>query len=165
MMLIVFVTRPELIVQIRYEEQLAEARASGRDLPREPITLISPETRHKLHELFRERQLPPHFWSRCKAIFEYARQHGVEVLDHLPVPVAPLPVDQQRWIDRAITSRSKQTYMHYICALQDALLDSQALPVEPSVPLNSKERNQIRKVLGDLRAVMYFKRRVAATAS
>ena len=165
MMLIIFVTRPELILQIRYEEQLAEAKARGRDLPREPITLISPETRHKLHELFRERQLPPHFWSRCKAIFQYARQHGVEVLDHLPVPVAPLPADPQRLIDSAITSRPKQMYMHYICALQDALLDGQPLPVEPSVPLSSKERNQMRKVLGDLRAVIYFKGRVAATAS
>jgi hypothetical protein len=55
--------------------------------------------------------------------------------------------------------------MHYICAQQDALLAGQALPVEPSIPLSSKERNQMRKALGDLRAVMYFKRRVAATAA
>ena len=164
LVLVSFVTRPELIVQIRYEEQLAEARASSRDLPREPITLISPEVRQKLHELFRDRLLPPHFWLRCKAIFEYVRQHGVEVLDHLPVPVAPLPADQQRWIDSAITSRPKQTYMHYICARQDALLDGQALPVEPSVPLSSKERNQMRKALGDMRAVMYFKGRVSAAS-
>ncbi|PSM31407.1 hypothetical protein BVG81_005540 [Haliangium sp. UPWRP_2] len=165
LMLIDFVAHPDLILQIRYEEQLAEARASGRPLPREPITLISNETRQNLHELFTMHMLPSHFWSRCRAIFDYVRQHGVEVLAHLPVPLPPLPAPEQRFIDTAVTSAPKRAYMNYVCDRQDALLSGEPLPVEPSVPLSSKERNQLRKTLEDLRAVMYFKGRAASFGS
>ena len=156
-MLSTFIVSPELMVQIRYEEQLVEARVTGRNPPREPTTLIRQETRRNLHELFRDRLLPPHFWALCNVTFEYVRQHGVEALAHLPVPVQPLPAIEQQWLETAITSPHKRAYMHYVCARQDALLAGQALPVEPSVSLSSKERNQIRKALEDLRAVMYVK--------
>lgn len=165
LMLIDFVAHPDLILQIRYEEQLAEAIASGRPRPREPITLISHETRQNLHELFTMHVLPSHFWSRCRAIFDYVRQHGVEVLAHLPVPLPPLPAPELRFIDTAVTSAPKRAYMNYVCARQDALLSGEPLPIEPSVPLSSKERNQLRKALEDLRAVMYFKGRATSFGS
>lgn len=156
-MLSTFIVSPELMIQIRYEEKLVEAKAKGCDLPREPITQIRPEARRNLHELFRDRLFPPHFWSLCNATFEYVRRHGAEVLAHLPVPVQPLPATEQQRLEAAIMSPPKRAYMHYVCARQDALLSGQALPVEPHVPLSSKERNQIRKMLEDLRAVMYVK--------
>lgn len=162
LMLAAFVVHPELMVQIRYEEQLAEAKATGRPLPREPVTLIRQEARQNLRELFKNQLLPPYFWSRCRAIFEYVRQHGIDVLAHLPVPISGVSATEIRWIENAMTNPHKRAYMHYVCSRQDALLSGQALPTEPSVPISSKERNQVRKVLEDLRAVMYFKERVAA---
>ena len=59
----------------------------------------------------------------------------------------------------------KRAYMHYVCARQDAMLAGQVLPLEPRVPLSSKERNQIRKMLEDLRAVMYVKGRMIPPSS
>lgn len=165
LLLIEFVTHPELIMQIRYEEQLADAKTSGRSAPREPTTLLGHEQRQHLHALFTGRMVRSHFWSLCKAIFEYARQHGVEALAYLSVPIPPLPETEQHWIETAIKSLPKRTYMHYVCARQDALLGDQPMPVEPSVPLSTKERSRIRKIMQDLRAVMFFKRCVSSAAS
>ena len=163
-MLTTFIMSPELMIQIRYEERLYDAKANGLDLPREPVTLIRQEARRNLHELFRDRVFPPRFWVLCNEVFDYARQHGVEVLAHLPVPPALLPSAERQWIETAITNLPMRTYMNYVCAWQDALLHRQAVPVEPSVPLSAKERKQIQKILGDLRAVMYFRDCVARSA-
>lgn len=157
-----FVISPALMLQLRYEEQLAESKASGRPAPREPTTLISNDNRQHVHTMFTGRSLPPHFWSRCKAVFEYVRQHGVDALVHLPMPMPPLPKADQRWIEAAISRPAKRTYMHFVCARQDAQLSDQPLPAEPQVPLSSKDRNQIRRAMQDLRAVMFFKRSVAS---
>ena len=89
----------------------------------------------------------------------------MEALAYLPVPVPALPATEQRRIENAMTSRPKRTYMHYVCARQDAMLSDQALPVEPSVQLSAKERNQIRKAMQDLRAVMFFKRHASSSAT
>lgn len=163
LLLVDFVVHPELMMQIHYEERLAAARASGQSPPREPVTLLPHEAQQHLHSLFTGRLVRPHFWSLCKAIFEYVRQHGAEVLAHLPVPIPPLPANEQRWLETALTSQPKRTYMQYVCARQDALLDGQPAPNEPNVSLSSKERNQIRKAMQDLRAVMSFKRRMASS--
>lgn len=157
-----FVISPALMLQLRYEEQLAEAKASGRPAPREPTTLISNENRRNVHSVFTDRSRRPHFWSRCKAVFEYVREHGVDVLVHLPMPMPPLPKEDQRFIKAAIANPARRTYMHYACARQDAQLSDQPLPAEPQVQLTSKERNQIRRAMQDLRAVMFFKRGVAS---
>lgn len=162
-LLVDFVVHPEVMLQVKYEEQLAEASASRRPPPREPVTMVSHEYRQHLHALFTGQLVRPHFWARLLAIFEFVRKHGVEVLAHLPVPVPALPEAGRHWIEKAITSAPKRTYMHYVCARQDAMIDGLPLPVEPNVPLSSKERNQIRRTLEDLRAVMLFKQRTAST--
>lgn len=161
--LVDFVVHPEVMLQVKYEEQLAEASARGLPPPREPVTMVSHEHRQHLHALFTGQLVRPHFWARLKAIFEFVRKHGVEVLAHLPVPIPALPEAERHWIEKAITSAPKRTYMHYVCARQDAMIDGLPLPVEPNVPLSSKERNQIRRTLEDLRAVMFFKQRAAST--
>lgn len=160
-----FVVHPALMLQIHYEEQLAEAKASGRPPPKEPITLISQEERQHLHSLFTGQIMRPHFWSRCKAIFEYVRQHGVEVLAYLPVPIPPLPPTEKRFIETVVANPAKRTYMSYVCARQDAQLSGQPLPAEPNVPISSKERNQIRRAMQDLRAVVFFKRSVVSAGA
>ena len=165
MMLIDFVSHPELMMQIRYEQQLAEAKANGRPLPREPTTMLGHEPRQHLHALFTGELIPSHFWPRCRAIFDYVRQHGTDVLAHLPVPVPPLPATEQQWIEEALRSPPKRTYMHYVCARQDALLSGLPVPIEPSVSLSSKERNQIRRTMQDTRAVMFFRKRSASSNS
>ena len=162
LLLIEFVAHPELMIQIHYEERLAQAKEIGRPPPREPVTLLSHEERQHLHALFTGRDMRPHFWSLCKAIFAYVKKHGLDVLAYLPVPVPPLPAAQQTWLTKALASPPKRAYMHYVCACQDALLNDQAAPAEPSSPLSAKERNQIRRAMKHLRAVMLFKKAASA---
>lgn len=164
-LLVDFLLHPEVMLQVTYEEQLAEARARGLPPPREPVTMVGHEHRHHLHALFTGTLVPPHFWARLKAMFAFIRKHGVDVLAHLPVPIPALPESDRLWLEKAITSPPKRTYMQYVCARQEAMLDGQPLPVEPSLPLSSKERNQIRRALEDLRAVMLFKRRAESPTS
>ena len=165
LLLLSFLVSPEMIIQVRFEEQIIEAKAKGRVLPHEPMAMISSESRRKLQALFKDPRLPPYFWPLCNAIFEYARQYGVEVLAHLPVPLAPLSATERQRIDTAITNIPERTYMNYFCARQDALLSGKAVPIEPRVPLSRRERQELQKILEDLRAVMYFKERVAHPGS
>ena len=164
-LLVDFLLHPEVMLQVTYEEQLAEARARGLPPPREPVTMVGHEHRQHLHALFTSTLVPPHFWARLKAMFAFIRKHGVDVLAHLPVPIPALPESDRLWLEKAISSPPKRTYMQYVCARQEAMLDGQPLPVEPSLPLSSKERNQIRRALEDLRAVMLFKRRAESPTS
>lgn len=159
-LLVSFVASHEYMIQLLYEERLAEAKASGRSEPKQPITNLSHKELSSIHAALTSARLPSHFTQQCRAVFAFLRRNGTDVLTTLPVALFPLDEDQRRPIQHAASNHSKRTYARYVCAWQDARLADQPLPVEPNVNLSSKERNEIRKMMRDLRNVMFFQKLV-----
>lgn len=159
-LLVNFVASPEYMIQLLYEERLAEAKASGRTAPKQPITSLSHKELSSIHAALTSARLPSHFTQQCKAVFAFLRRNGTDVLATLPLALFPLNEEQRRPIQHAASNPSKRTYARYVCAWQDARLADQPFPVEPNVNLSSKERNEIRKMMRDLRNVMLFQKLV-----
>ena len=161
----IFISQPKFLVQVDYEQRCEDALENGLPSPTAPGSLLSPEERNKVQELYRSQQMPPHFWALCKAIVAYVRQNGADVLPHLPIPMSPLLPDQRELVDNLMKTPAKRIYMQYVTNQLDALLDGQPLPVEPNVSLRPKERRQIIRAMQDLRNVLYFKKLTRRVAS
>ena len=58
----------------------------------------------------------------------------------------------------ALANPQKLSYLHYVFAWQESLLRSLPLPPEPNISISAKERNQLRRMMRDLRAVMLFEK-------
>lgn len=157
--LVRFVQFPERMIQLLYEERLAQARASGGPLPPQPPTGLSHDERKTIHEIL-EGMVSDHFMTLCKLIHAFARKYGLEVLDCLPTPPLPLPEADRQRMQSAIANREKLAYLRYVHTWQESLLRSLPLPTEPKVNLSGKERNQLRRMMRDLRAVMLFEKQV-----
>jgi hypothetical protein len=80
------------------------------------------------------------------------------VLDCLPTPLPPLPDAEKERLQRAFSNPRQLAYLHYVYEWQESLMRSLPLPREPDTTLSSKERNQLRWMMRDLRAVMFFEK-------
>lgn len=152
-----FVQQPEWMLQLLYEEHLSEAKASGAPLPPQPPTSLSYEERKTIHDIL-VGMVPAHFVMLCKLIHAFTRKYGLEVLGCLPTPPPPLPAAERQRLQSALANPQKLSYLHYVFEWQESLLRSLPLPPEPSISVSAKERNQLRRMMRDLRAVMLFEK-------
>lgn len=155
---VVFVAQPQLMIQADYEQRTEHALSLGLPLPSPPSTTLSKEERDQVQALLRRQQLPPAFWVRCRAIIEYVRHHGADVLGHLPIPMNPLSRTTMELVEQSIRNPAKRKYMHYIAEQFEARLDAKRLPLEPKVQLRPKECRFLFRHMQDLRTVMYYKK-------
>lgn len=157
-----FVMQVPWMIWLLNEERRQQAVARGLPAPREPVLALAAREREVMVKI--ARSAPPYFIPFCKILFMYLHDHGTEILELAPEPFFPLPAEQQQQVLRASRDPNQRAYMDYVCRWQDAQLDQQSLPDEPQVKLRSEQRNEIKKLLVDLRAVMFF-RRLATSVS
>lgn len=156
-LLIRFVQQPEWMLKLLHEERAAAAREAGLPTPPEPPTSLAHHERKTIHALLTKR-MPAPLVLLCKLLHAYARKFGPEVLSFLPTPLAPLPEAEQQRLEAAIANMQKLTYLDYVHTRQESLLRGLPLPQEPVVSIGSKERSQLRRMLRDTRAVIFFER-------
>jgi hypothetical protein len=149
-----FVQKPEWMIQLLYEERLAEARATGSPSPTPPPIGLSHDEKKTIHDLLEMES--PHFMELCKAVHALARKYGLEVLDCMPTPLPALSEADRERMQSALSNPQKLAYLHHAFEWQECVLRSLPLPKEPQVSLSSKERNQLRRMLHDVRAVILF---------
>ena len=113
-----------------------------------------------VNEYTKSESLLKHMLAVEAAMRAYARKFGPEALDFLPTPLSPLPEAGQQRLEAAIANMQKRMYLDYVHTRQESLLRGLPLPEEPMVPIGSKERNQLRRMLRDTRAVILFEKQV-----
>lgn len=151
-----FVMQVPWMISLASEDRRRDALANGQPPPPMPILNLSAKDSALIERLLRTE--PSHFIPFCKQLFAFLLQHGTHVLALASVPFHPLPDEQQKQILRALRDPNSKTYLEYIYRFQDAQLHQRKLPEEPSVQLNSNQRRELKKLLVDLRAVLFFKR-------
>jgi hypothetical protein len=157
-----FVMQVPWMIWLLNEERRQQAAASGLPPPQGPALNLSAKDREVAARL--AGTAPSYLVPFCKRLFLFLREHGTDVLQCAPVPFHPLPQREQQAVLHALRDPHQRTFMDYICRWQDALLNQGRVPEEPSVKLRSDRKNEIRKLMADLRAVVLFRQRLSPSS-
>lgn len=157
-----FVMQVPWMIWLLNEERRKQAMASGLPPPDGPVLNLPTKDREVAMRL--ASTAPSYLIPFCKSLFAFLRQHGTDVLEFAPVPFYPLQHREQQAILQALRDPHQRTYMEYVCRWQDTLLNAEKVPSEPTVKLRSDRKYEIRKLMTDLRAVMFFRQRVSPSS-
>lgn len=163
-LMVEFLKQPDWMIQLLYEERLARARTDGGPVPPQPPTALSHDDRKMLHSVLTDK-VSVNFVENCKYIYALMRKYGLSVLDSLPTPLPPLSEAELQRLQNAIATPRKLAYLHYVFTWQESCLRSLPQPIEPELSLSSKEKNQLRRMMRDQRAVMVFEELVRPARS
>ena len=164
-LLIAFVMQPECMIQLIYEEKLADAKARGLPIPKQPRTHLPQRESDAIHGTLNKPFLPSYFFPLCKAAFAHVRRFGTDQLATLPVPMFPLTLEMQRRMEKLFNHPAKRAYLQYCLDWQTAVLDDHDPPSEPKVNLSAKEGREFITMMQDMRYVSLFKKLTKANSS
>lgn len=164
-LLIAFVMQPEYMIQLIYEEKVADANARGLPIPKQPRTHLPQRESDAIHGTLNKPFLPSHFFPLCKAAFAHVRRFGTDQLATLPVPMFPLTLEMQRRMEKLFNHPAKRAYLQYRLDWQTAVLDDHDPPSEPKVNLSAKECREFITMMQDMRYVSLFKKLTKANES
>lgn len=158
-----FVMQVPWMIWLLNEERRKQAVANKLPPPQGPALNLSAKDRELVTRL--ASTAPSYLIPFCKSLFAFVREHGTDILQFAPVPFHPLPQREQQVVLQALRDPNQRAYMEYICRWQDALLNQEKVPAEPQVKLRSDRKNEIRKSMTDLRAVMLFRQRAVPSSA
>jgi hypothetical protein len=164
-LLITFVMQPEYMIQLIYEEKLADAKVRGLPIPKQPRTHLSQRELDAIHTLLIKPFIPSYFAPLCKAAFAHVRRFGTDQLATLPVPMFPLTLEMQRRMEKLFNHPAKRAYLQYCLDWQTAVLDDHDPPSEPKINLSAKECREFITMMQDMRYVSLFKKLTKASSS
>ncbi|HMU37479.1 MAG TPA: hypothetical protein PKE31_00565 [Pseudomonadota bacterium] len=164
-LLVAFVMQPEYMIQLIYEEKLADAKARGLPIPKQPRTHLPQRESDAIHGTLNKPFLPSYFFPLCNAAFAHVRRFGTDQLATLPVPGFPLTLEMQRRMEKLFNHPAKRAYLQYCLDWQTAALDDDDPPSEPKVNLSAKECREFITMMQDMRYVSLFKKLTKASAS
>ena len=155
-----FCTKFWLLAQFKRELQReASAVQPGSSVPLRSYP-IDAETWKMAQGQIREYPVSVDFAPRCLALLRYIREHGASALADFPCLDSPVLADRLKTVECALRNPIERTYMKYLSARFDALLDEKPEPEEPKVSLTHDEQRLLTVALSDIRTMMYFRQRM-----
>jgi hypothetical protein len=155
-----FCTQFWLLAQFKQELQReASAVQPGSSVPLRSYP-INAEIWKMAQERIRKYPVSADFAPRCLALLRYFREHGASALADFPCLDSAVLADKLQTVECALRNPIERTYMKYLSARFDALLDEKPEPEEPKVLLTHNEQRLLSVALSDIRTMMYFRQRM-----
>lgn len=148
------------LAQFKQElEREASAVQPGSTVPLRSYP-IDAETWKMAQKYIRDYPVSVDFAPRCLALLRYIREHGTSALADFPYLDSAVLADKLKTVERALRNPIERTYMKYLSARFDALLDEKSEPEEPKVSVTHDEQIRLTAALSDIRTMMYFRQRM-----